>query len=386
LDLEMAKFNLQMSLQKTEIMMFRNHGSTHTPPTPVVIRSSTLKEVESFKYLGVQVSQTGSLVDHCSSITQRARVAAHLTSDLLHRLNIIDIARMKLYFLCFVQAQFYGLELLPSAILTQLEQIRNLFMRRIFSLPRGIPSELFFVLFPSYTPSVLCLRRRLAFFRRLLRHNLSCVTTSALVDVVELYSMSCGWMHESFLIYKSVCPAANHSRFDFLEEVSSFQDIISTEEAFSFEYIRNSSSVCMSLFRLVPSSHGLRNFRLSLGKLEHSFQHVILTFSCSQLRWCFFPSPCQTCPLCQKKSWYWEHFLACPLIVPLLSSRRISLIDFCSTVKAGNWPRVFDIIANVLLCWHFALATVPGHRVSQYNPDVFRSLSRRAQELLDLSR
>jgi hypothetical protein len=388
LDVEMTRFNLQMSLQKTETMTFRHHTprSVPTQPSaPIVIRSIALQEVDAFKYLGIHVTKTGSLSDHSTMVSQRARVSALLTVDILHRLQINDLRRLKAYFLCFVQAQFYGLEFLPPAALSQVETVRNMFVRNLFKLPPGTPSDLFYVLFPSFSPVVLCLMRRLSFFRRVLRHTLPCVSSSVLVDAIDLYAMSCGWMHESFLLFKQVEPLIQHSKFDFLSDLSRLQAVVASEEAFAFEYIRSSSSVCMSFFRLVPSSHGLRNFRDALSQMDLPFQHIILAFTTSQLRWCFFTMPCQSCPLCFGHSWYWDHFLSCPLITPLLASRRISIFTFRSAVKSCQWSTVFDIIANVLLCWHFSLISV-SCRVPQYDPDVFRSLARKAQTLLDLDR
>jgi hypothetical protein len=381
LDTEMARFNLQMSLQKTETMTFRNHSPTHVPSDPITIRSCALKEVDSFKYLGVQMSQTGSLTGHCLMAPQRARLSASLTVNILHKLAINDVARIRSYFLCFVQAQLYGLELLPVSVVPQVEQIRNSFMRTLFKLPRGTPSELFYVLFPSFTPAVLCLKRRLSFFQRCLRHKLSCVTSSALVDTVALFVMSCGWMHESFLFFKSIEPSANHARFDFLSDVSHLCEVTASEEAFSFQFIRTSSSVCMSFFRLLSSSSSLKSFREALSRLELSLQHIVLVFLTSQMRWCFFEAPSQTCPLCYRKSWYWEHFFECQKIVPLLSSRGVCLAEFRLSARDAKWSIVFDTIAHVLLCWHFALVSIHTRRTCQYDPSVFRSLSNAAKQV-----
>jgi hypothetical protein len=160
---------------------------------------------------------------------QRARVSALLTIDILHRLRITNIAQIKSYFLCFVQAQFYGLEFLPPAILTHIDQVQNTFMRSLFKLPPGTRSELFYVLFPAYSAVILCLKRRLSFFQRCLRHTLPCVTSSVLVDAMDLYPVSCGWMHESFLLYKAVDPNAKHTKFDFLSDLSSLQEIVAPE-------------------------------------------------------------------------------------------------------------------------------------------------------------
>jgi hypothetical protein len=374
LDQEMGRYNLQMSLQKTEIMMFRHHTSVTLSSDPIEIRSQTLKDVTFFNYLGVQVSQTGSLADHTTAVAQRARVSALLTVNLLQKLSIYSLPRIKCYFLAFVQSQFYALEMLPLSILPLIEQIRNSFMRNMFKLPPGTPSELFYVLFPSYTPAILCLRRRLSFFRRCLRHNLQCVNSSFTLDAVDSYSMTCGWMHDSFLFFRSVVATSKHSNFDFLADVSNLIEISSSEDAFSFQFIRYSNSTCMSLFRLVPSPAGLSSFRSALSQLELPFQHVILSFSTSQMRWCFLSSPCRLCPLCYRASWSWEHFLACVVIRPFLLSRNISLVHFKGAVHRTEWRTVFSNIAEVLLCWHFALGPTLAHRTFSYEPDVFRSL------------
>ncbi len=213
LDQEMGKFNLQMSWQKTEIMMFRPHASPFPTPDPVSIRSNSLKDVTFFSYLGVHVSQTGSLVDHGTPVAQRARVSALMTVNLLQKLAIHSIPRLKCYFLSFIQSQFYALKMLPLSILPK---IGTLFLRNMFRLPPCTPSELFYVLFPSFTPAILCLRRRLAFFRRCLRHNLKCVTSSFLLDATNSYNMTCGWMHDSFLLFRSVETSAQYCKFDFL--------------------------------------------------------------------------------------------------------------------------------------------------------------------------
>jgi hypothetical protein len=374
LDQEMGRFNLMMSLSKTEIMMFRHHVSVSPDPDPVTIRSNALKEVRFFKYLGVQVSQTGSLADHTTGVAQRARVSALMTVNLLLKLNIHSIPRLKCYFTSFVLSQFYALEMLPLSVLQEIEQVRNSFLRHMFKLPPGTPSDLFYVLFPTVTPAILCLRRRLALFRRCLRHNLKCVNSSFLLDVVDSYGMTCGWMHDSFLFYRVIVTSAQYSKFDFLEDVSKLVDVTSSDEAFSFEFVRHSSSSCMSFFQLVTSQAGFSSFRSALSRLDLPLQHVILSFSTSQMRWCFLSTPCRLCPLCFQKSWTWEHFIECTSIIPLLVSRNISLLQFKTEVRRTNWKNVFSAIGEVLLCWHFALESLLAHRSYSYAPDVFRSL------------
>ncbi len=158
LDCEFAKFNLLMNLAKTEVMTFLPHGSRRFSQIPplIVIRPHTLTEVDSFRYLGVLISNFGSLTGHLNLVTQRAKVSAQKTSDLLHQLQITDMARLHCYFLSFVQAQFYRLELLPFSLslISSLESTRNLYLRSVFKLPPGTPTELFYVLWPSFHPAI----------------------------------------------------------------------------------------------------------------------------------------------------------------------------------------------------------------------------------------
>jgi hypothetical protein len=103
-----------------------------------------------------------------------------------------------------------------------------------------------------------------------------------------------------------------------LADVPKLVEVTSSEEAFSFEFIRHSASKCMTLFRLVPSQAGLASFRSALSCFHPPLQHVILSFTTSQMRWCFLSTPCRLCPLCYQKSWSWDHFLDCQTIFPLL--------------------------------------------------------------------
>jgi hypothetical protein len=204
LDREFTSFNLVMNLSKTEVMTFVPRGRpAGNPESGIVIRSHTLAKVAVFRYLGVVLSRTGSLATHVSSVAQRARVAAISTTTLVCDLNICDLSRMRCYFNAFVRAQWYGLDLLPysSHLLDLIQSSRNLYLRRIFRLPPSTASDLFYLLFPSYHPALICLRQRHTFFRRALRHDLQCVWDSFVFDANFLLNRCCGWFYDSFCFY-----------------------------------------------------------------------------------------------------------------------------------------------------------------------------------------
>lgn len=74
LDRELGTFNLQMSLQKTEIMTFRPCSSSSPTFDPIVVRSTTLSQVDSFRYLGLNISSLGSLCEHLLIVLQKAKI------------------------------------------------------------------------------------------------------------------------------------------------------------------------------------------------------------------------------------------------------------------------------------------------------------------------
>ncbi len=100
----------------------------------------------------------------------------------------------------------------------RIENIRNMYLRTLFNLPPGTPCELFYVLWPSYHPALLCLQRRLSFFNHGLKHQLVCVPSSFIINA-SLLTRSCGWFHDSFLFYQTFCPLGRLNSFDFARDI-----------------------------------------------------------------------------------------------------------------------------------------------------------------------
>lgn len=330
-----------------------------------------------FKYLGVMLSRTGSLLQHVDYVAQRAKISAIQTSDLIRDLSITNLARMRCYYSAFVHAQFYGLELIPFSrgFLDQMTLARNTFVRRVFRLPPGTPTDSFYILFPSLHPALICLRQRFSFYKRALRHDLCCVPDALFFDTTVLLNRSCGWFYESFQFYKEIRPEAQLAEFDFAWDVEALLSLMMDDCCYSFSFVRASTISSLSFFRHSRSVNGLNGFRREFSALPSAYQHIVLAFATNQLRWCFLSRASPVCPLCRRSSWFWEHFLSCPFLTPALCSRALDLRSHRDHIQSARWKVVFREIAHVLLVWSFVLQTDVSVLLN-YDVDVFRCMLR----------
>ncbi len=163
---ELKKLNLQMSLTKTEVMVFQHARST-MQEVEIRVGSVQLKQVNSFKYLGFIVIPSLSFSAHVARAAERARAAALITAQLIKRLSITKLELIGSYYTCYVESQFYCLELVPCSIMKSLISMRSLFVRSIFDLPMSTSHELAVVLFDVPPMEKVLVRRKSRFFLRL---------------------------------------------------------------------------------------------------------------------------------------------------------------------------------------------------------------------------
>jgi hypothetical protein len=93
-----------------------------------------LRQVEVFKYLGFLVTPSFSTTAHVTRALERARAAASTLAPVLRRLKIFDLKRLGQYLNCYVESQFYGIELLPPNAVDAIASARSCFVRLVFDL------------------------------------------------------------------------------------------------------------------------------------------------------------------------------------------------------------------------------------------------------------
>jgi hypothetical protein len=344
------------SLAKTEVMIFERRRGT-AAETVVRVGGVPLRTVTVFKYLGVLVSCCLGFSSHATRVKERARAAAIITSQLISRLGITNFKRLAAYYSCYVESQFYGLEIMPCSVLECIKAVRSQFIRSVFDLPRSTSHELAVILLDLTPVEVLLLRRRKRFFSSVKRHEFSFVRDICSVDQ-DLIQSTLSWHHATIQLLHRIDPSV--STVDLLLDVefSRACDLVSDPD-FNFYFIQDSDSESLSFFRLFESPQVLSLFRCFLQSLSAPRRRLVILFCSSLLRFRFCPGPREFCPLCGKV-WLWEHFFSCRHLTPVpdIPGSDISLNAVKLQVSLGQWDIFLHYLRFFLLEWHDVLSQV----------------------------
>jgi hypothetical protein len=347
----LADFNLLMSLIKTETMTFspprvRSVVSSHM----FSLCGTDLTNVDTFKYLGVFVCSRWNWSNHVNEMTGRAEAAAAELHRILERLGVRDVRRTTTFFRTLIESQWYGLELMPLQVVTEIESIRARFVKRLYDLPRSTANVITQVIFDMWPAAFEALLRRITFLRSMSNHELPAIRDSFAYDRLSLFRERQGWHHECFLIYRSLFLNATIHDFDFESVMGRLEILTRSKDEFLFTLLKQSEETTMSPFRCFTSVHTLASFRAMLGQVSRQTASMILVFCSSGLRFRFFSYPTVLCPAC-RRPWLTEHLFKCVAVEQLLAWNAISYETFCSLMSTGEWGQVIGVIVEVLRVW-----------------------------------
>ncbi len=147
-----------------------------------------LRQVDTFKYLGFLLTSNASPTEHRVRVTERAKAAAASIASIIRKLNIIDFGRLRNYLSCFVESQFYGIEIMPLNVLESVNSARSAFIRMVFDLPRSASHDLAVILLDAKPVEVLMLQRILRLVRSVQRHDFVFVRDALEIDRCEPHS------------------------------------------------------------------------------------------------------------------------------------------------------------------------------------------------------
>ena len=128
--------SLLLNASKTQIMLVSSPRST-PPPLTIKLGDQTINQVESAKYLGLQIDQHLSFSEHVHRVVSKV---AGLTSALRRNRRMLDMRSRRMFYLAMIQPHLeYSsnafVNHLSSELLSMLQVAANNAVRAMFGLP-----------------------------------------------------------------------------------------------------------------------------------------------------------------------------------------------------------------------------------------------------------
>ncbi len=347
----LAEFNLLMSLIKTETMTFLP-PRTRSPNLSLSfsLQGSVLTEVDTFKYLRVFVCLRWNWNRHVSEMAGRAEAASAELHRILGWLEVRDVGRTAVFFRSLVEAQWYGLELMPLQATFEIETVRARFVRRLFDLPRSTAGAISQVVLDLWPAAFEALLRRLSLYRAMLNHKLPAIRDSLSFDRGTLFREHQGWYYECFVIYQSLFKRAEIHAFDFESVMTRLELVTRSKEEFLFVLLKETEETTLEPFRCFDSPAVLASFRQLLSQVSRQTASMILTFCSSGPRFRFFAHTSILCLAC-RRPWLTEHLFRCAAVEQLLAWHDVTYKGFHSAMRDGLWARAVGNMIEVLRVW-----------------------------------
>jgi hypothetical protein len=314
-----------------------------------------LREVKVFKYLGFLITPDLSLAAHITRAATRAKAASSTIGRFVRTLNIRSLSRLGTYLSCYVESQFFCMELLPPTAVAEINSARSHFVRTVFDLPLTTSHELATILFDAWPTEILLLNRRRSFLAGLVQHDFGFIRDALHVDM-RLLNLPKSWCSGLVRLIRSYDPTFSTTDFDPTTALDTVLSSIGRRSVFNFYYIKFGDSESLSFFRIFDNPDDLNSFRDLLESLPSDQCRLVILFTSSLLRFRFCASPTAICPLC-RKTWLWEHFFTCPKLVLLPSlPSAITVAEFKSCVRGCDWTLFRHFLRFILTQWHNVIA------------------------------
>ena len=359
-----SKFNMKANGGKTKLLIFvksrRPRGfNANINDWQIVIDRERIERVSEFKYLGVTLNFLCEVDRHISLCEDKVKVIAVKIGRLCSQLHLTNFQQLRTYFYSFVVSQMYGRQMV-SFDSDKYERGLMLFVHTVFQIPVGFPRAIFYVLLDIQEYSFLELISRSRFFRSGVSSPSRFLDRVLTVDR-ELFAIgSPSWNNDFQIAFENFLPDESFSELDLFDATEPWRELLERESLYQREArlrLMPSAALFMSL---VP--YGVpRNFLRALSLRSFEEVRLLIWFFGQMLRFCFFNSRQDQCPLCGNQ-FNSEHFFECDAVdfsnsLPNRSTWR----DRC---RSEEWKIFFDLFFSVALLWTIA---TPRVRVGHVN-------------------
>lgn len=197
-------WKLNINFEKTKIVIF-NSKSTNKPIFK--IGASDIQVVDSYKYLGVILSKSGSFLNARKHITEQARKAMHL---LFMRANNLDLPldlQLKLFDNTVLPILTYGSEIWGYENTNIIERIHTEFLRRISGCRKSTPKYILYAELGRYPIEITIKQRMINFWVKLLTGKISKLSYNIYLFLLHSNYVNSKWI----LFIKSILNSTGRS-------------------------------------------------------------------------------------------------------------------------------------------------------------------------------
>jgi hypothetical protein len=280
----------------------------------------------------------------------RAEAASSELLKLVTKLDMRDVGRITVYFRALVESQWHGLEILPIAVIDEVEANRAHFMKKLFNLPCSTATNLTIVLFDLWPASFESMSRRVSFAQKMRDHDLCFVRDAFWFDQTLMRTKE-GWHHDSYLIFQNMFKSERAADFT-IDRVSTRLSMISRARSrFLFHLLLATDEATLAPFRFFESMEVLISFRELIGSVSKSTADFLLLILTSGHRSRFFNSTALKCPLCTCSSWLTEHLFTCNVVLSLLARNNVTWEEFRIRLGEGKWKEALFMVFEVMTIW-----------------------------------
>lgn len=345
LEIEFAKFGMKISVEKTKAFTFWVPNRTRRNREDIFVYGSKVEWVREFKYLGVLFEENGKIKSHTQTIIQRANAALSLTANLMHKLGVSDHNRLKQFFFAFVVSQFYGLIFFDLRSCLEIDNLKKVFIRRIFYLHRSFPHWLLDLVFPIEPAASFAARQRVSFLlRNFHSSDWSPAFDAFCLSLCELRVKGMGW----FFDLERMCELSNVDIVeDWVNGGLAVCDAIENKLLIDRVTAMNIHEAAKYCRVFVSECAIFPDFLRGLFSLEAGEVKGILLLLSGCGRWVFFGTQPVCCPKCSVSPFRSLHLMECSGFW----NQENSVLFFERKVREKEWDDIIQKLRSILFFW-----------------------------------
>ncbi|XP_039294125.1 uncharacterized protein LOC120353640 [Nilaparvata lugens] len=139
LEMYCERWNLQVNLDKSKIMIFRRGGKTSKHDV-WRYKNEPIEVVKSYKYLGMNLTSQLSLTEHFKEKSSSGKMALNMFNGLLAEKNIPFKSKFKVFEAVSRSVVCYGAQIWGGRMIEEVEKVQRFFLKKVFNLPVWTPN------------------------------------------------------------------------------------------------------------------------------------------------------------------------------------------------------------------------------------------------------